>query len=360
MRGCMFRYYFDINLAIPKDRGFHINLNGRNAFLRFITIEGEKITSFTTGTYVWLTGEEDDVKHYLVKGITQNNKKIPIRQYCINEKEGLNKSGIIDKMKYTIVEVMFNIEDHEKLDDDKFLKKIKNDIRDYLDYFTDVYRLATQDMSFEKNVLDRTPIIEILTKEEKFDLSKEIIEGKCKFHKRIIDWSQAPSNYNKPILNKQQLKIIGDLLQNKQIRLSEKILIDAKEEAHINKNYEVSVILSQNAFEVFVQNILIESCKILGIKKLQGRNKKKNFKEAITNGNIRRDLLKKYLTKIIGENLSGGKHYNRWYNNAYSLRNDIIHKGKYKVSSEEAKNAFLAVRNFINIIIDKVNAALGT
>lgn len=86
------------------------------------------------------------------------------------------------------------------------------------------------------------------------------------------------------------------------IPLYQQLLLEAKEQGHINNNYELSVVKIGTSFEVFLKELLVNACQNIGIQKLpvgRGRDLEKlptkNYKEAIQEGNIKEDLLKNIL-----------------------------------------------------------------
>jgi hypothetical protein len=168
---------------------------------------------------------------------------------------------------------------------------------------------------------------------------------------------QKLKNPNKKVLSEDTLNLFGEFLQSgRSIPLYQQLLLEAKEQGHINEKYELSVIKIGTAFEVFLQELLVKACESLGINELQVEGKTtKNYKEAIQGGNLR-DLLRKYLKQIIGNNsILSVKEYNHWHSKAYTLRNEIIHSGRMNVSEKEAMLAFESTTKLINLISDKVS-----
>jgi hypothetical protein len=50
-------------------------------------------------------------------------------------------------------------------------------------------------------------------------------------------------------------------------------------------------------------------------------------------------------------NFHTSKEINKWYTDLYLIRNEIVHKGRFSLTDDEASNAYLsyiATRNFIN------------
>ncbi len=369
MPTCIFRSAFNFNLPLPQDRGFNVFFNNSPAFLRCLSRKGDLIISYLEGKYDWLI-KGNGVKIYHVTAIKTSGDRELIRQFYTYDDVGKDIfcAGVVDKIKYTIIELFFNIDTIEILDDKKSFNSLKAKVFEFLSNYIDLYRLSTQDITFARSLLKKHPIIEVLTSEENIDLSKPIIEGSFNSYKVELSWDDpAERGYMKSNVSEESINILVEgLRKDKRIELYEKLLLDAMEQAQINNSNNLSVILVENAFEVFLKEVLTQACKYKKIKRLpvgRGKNYEKDFRDAILEGNVREDLIFNYLKRIIGEesynqNIAGRKIYNEWYNRTYKLRNEIIHKGKYEINSEQAKQAFQSTINFMNLIIQVLNQSM--
>jgi hypothetical protein len=135
--------------------------------------------------------------------------------------------------------------------------------------------------------------------------------------------------------------------------LSGHLMLDAKEQAHLRQQYDVCIILLATAFEVFLREVLVEVCKVRGIKELARQSGKTGkpwpYKHAIEKGHVLDDLLV-YVEQVGGRNYKGQKAYNEWRNDAYEVRNAIVHRGKRGCGDAEADKAYTATALYMEAI----------
>lgn len=141
--------------------------------------------------------------------------------------------------------------------------------------------------------------------------------------------------------------------------ISEQILLKAKDEM-MNGNYSLSIILSETAFETYMQNILINICKYKGINELAvGKNSSlKNCNEVIMNGNIKEHLIKRYLKSMINFNVGKLKEYTLWHEYTYDVKNEIVQSSNIRLTKKSAEKALNMTIKFIKKINDLVDSRI--
>ncbi len=365
---CMFRYVFNISFALPEDIGFNVYYKGNRSLVRVKTIHGANISSFTGEDYSWLLNKEENNGKLYTMRITINNnefKKIPVRYIKFFKDKDLFSGGMIQLTNFSVFEVSFNIPNKKFLDKKENIDKLENASSEILNHFTNSYRLISQEEDIYLPKSSESPVIEIWFSDT-VEKDGEFITADLKPYRNTVNF-KGLNNPNKSVLSSEKIELINELLKNdNDIPLYQQLLLEAKEHGHIKNNYELSVLKIGTAFEVFLQEMLVNSCEILKIEQLpvgRGNNLEKlhtkYFKEAIQEGKIIEDLLKKYLKIVVGNNsILAGKEYNHWHTKAYILRNEIVHSGRTNVSDDEARMAFESTNLLISLISNKVNKLL--
>lgn len=354
---CVFRFFFDINITFSPEVYFYSTINDDiDVLLRFHRIKGKKILS-CSDNLDWINDQNES---FFIGAPNEDGKQIPFRQFKKKLDGDLSFSGIIDEACYTIIEVIFKINDISLLHDNHYKEqKQKWILQNVLTNFIDNYTAVTEDVSFSRRVIFQPLFVDVLGVREEHRFPNAFIDKieLKKFGVQITWQNPYSTGYIKRNISLEQIEVIRNRLDHHvEVKLFEKLLLDAKEQAFISKNYDMSIILIENAFEVFLQSILIECCKAKKVQKLfKGKSKHQkdiDYIEAISNGNVQEDLIKNYLKFLTGRSIAGGREYNAWYSFTYEKRNDIIHKGKHGNTEDAAKKAFESTVNLINAIVN--------
>lgn len=217
----------------------------------------------------------------------------------------------------------------------------------------DIYRWATNDpyVSLHDTLATQIVLVGIATKYT-FDAHGTHGEFSFKTHHVKVEHPVLHGRRKLP-MEENAKNIIADYLRTrKSLHPHERILLQAREQATINRNYEMSIVTNGTAFEVFLQNRLMASCEYTGTKVLPATNKKlTSHRSAIDTGNIQRDLLR-YVDLLAPSvaPVKASQQYRRWKNQAYDVRNEIVHRGRRGITQTQAKDAFTAVQDFITYL----------
>jgi hypothetical protein len=361
---CMFKYLFDIKFSVSEDNGFFVDYKGKRSFIRVKTIKGANISSFTGEDFSWLLNTNEEIKeNKSVLKITVQNKleEVPVRYIHYLKNKDYFSGGMIQPTSFSIVEVLFEISNIKYVENKENIKILEKSASEIINNFTNKYRIVSEETDVYTPQVSTSPVIEIWISDK--GRLEEFLTVSMKPYTQTVNFLGIRSP-NKTELNKEKMQMLTNLLKDPdELPLYLQLLLDAKEQGHIKNNYELSVLKIGTAFEVFLQDLLVKACQLLDIQKLPvGRGKDlptKDFKEAIQEGKIIEDLLKKYLKLIIGSNkILEGKEYNHWHTKAYTLRNEIIHSGRTEVSEKEARLAFESTNAIISLISTKVNQIL--
>jgi hypothetical protein len=125
----------------------------------------------------------------------------------------------------------------------------------------------------------------------------------------------------------------------------------------------MAVVVIQSAFEVFLQDRLLEEYNMRGIPHVwvrQGKGSspvKKPVGEAIPSASLQRDLLETYCKELCGESVKDNQYYQCWRSTTYALRNPVIHSGGRDVTEIEARTAFESTMNYIHYLDDLLTSS---
>jgi len=332
--------------------------------------EGVKVYSYVTDNYKDLQKPMHG-KLFLkeCQKFTDSNEEFYRLIVCNNESENFLE-GTIDLLISTAFDIYFEFPDKEFTQDEKSNEKIRLKAIELLFYFINTYKMFSNEVDVLNPSILEFPIVDLHFSRKKLITDEEIIDGDYEFLARIISsLNNELTGHFKENLSDLQIQNITNFLNSSQpIPLHFKLLLDAKEFSRIHKESNGSIILAATATEVYLQTRLIKECEKRGIQKLPSRKRKTSFikrvlsfktsnrityigyLDAIITGNIRDDLLGEIATYLTGVNIKASKQYMDWYNLAYKVRNDIIHRGKFERSEDDAKKAFEAVVNLINYI----------
>lgn len=360
---CMFRYLFDIKIGLPEMVGFNVKHEGIDCLVSIKIVKGANITSYSRDNFSWITktnAEDKQIEQFDINGDFKGDLKL-LRRVKYYKNRDVFSGGLIEPSSFTVFEVLFEIPDRRYLEKEENMASLNEKAAKILIYFIDMYRLVSQESDVYIPAVHETKIFEVLYSDS--NTIHEQVTFSTLLRKHY--WGRVPSP-DKEVLDQDKMNKFIEYLNNDiKIPLHEQLLLDAREQSIVNKNYEVSILKINTAFEVFMQNLLIQACHVLNIKelpvgggKLETQDRKKS-EEAILDGSIN-DLLKKYLYIVLGsKRITSISEYNKWNENTYKVRNGIIHNGLLSVTEEEAMMAFNSTVSLMNKILNEVNQVLN-
>lgn len=339
------RCAYDIYIKLPKETEYQVTLGGHESVIRCTNRQGELIFAYQENDYEWIAGG-DDMVYTTIFGMRNEEKGTPLRHIAAPISEvHFERGGMKEPATYTVFEILFNT------DDDTITQEILDQHHDLamamLSYFIETYRYVMQDETIITPNKDEYILIEHLVGDgiDHFGDSPGIM---------FKPYSQR---YNQDLLLKkrrikyipsdERLKIFSDRLKNgKKLDLYLKLLMEAKMHGRLRNEFDISIVKSETAVEIYVQSLLILLCEIKNINKLGDRD----YVDAVINGNIRNDLLKPYL-KYFGIHITDTKEYFHWCERCYKMRNEIVHRGRGEDLTEvEARAAFEAANSLIKLL----------
>jgi hypothetical protein len=352
---CMFRFLFKITLSLSEDVEYHVNYKGIESIVKIKTIKGANISSYTGEDYSWVTKIEDNL---IIARVRDKSEDIPQKYIKYYENQHHFSGGVIEPTNFSIFEVVLTIPNKEILDKIENVEELKRTAFAIINYSINAYRLIFQESDIPLPKFSDSPVIEIW-------FSESVQEDNGFISYNFFPYTQDYNfkkfkKRNKNVFIDDKRKLFSEFISDgRDITLYHELMLDAIEQGEISNKYELAVLKIGTAFEIFMQGLLVDTCEILKIEKLQAGRDTKHFKLAIQEGSLIEDLLKKYLKTIVGDNsILSVKEYNYWHSRAYSIRNEIVHNGRTNVSENEAIKAFEATNNLVSLITKKVNEVL--
>lgn len=351
----MFKFFIDFNLGLPTEQ-FAMKLDDKNVIIncqKYDTLNCQTFTSLDTN---WAKDKEN-TKVIESKAINKNGEKYLNREIFINTNESF-KYGYRDYITSNILVMVFeeyknyNIMIPEGLE--YHYEKAKLFFKDFINR----YRLVTNFQFIPNPNSFDLPLIEVsICKNKSIQniYAKESLNFTYLTYKGKLDdpFIKGHTDYIHPdcrTLN----SLVKNLNQCEEIQLYDELLLNAKEQAYVKKDYSLCIVLCETAFETFLQFKLKEICikkRITNLKTYyRGKENSISYKSAIEKGNVKENLLKGYINFIFTINIEDTDEYKNWDKNSYKKRNDIIHKGFLNFKLKDAQDAFYHTLTFMNFI----------
>lgn len=349
---CTFSWPILVHLAVPQQEGFFFSVEGRNVYVDCQTLPGAKLFSYTGEEYGWLTKEYELVSRY-VNAVSKGNEKAPVRQIHRKKEESLFTGGTVDPVKYTRIFVTFEVEGTEVLDDEARFDELKDWVERVVQHFVDLYRMVTQENDVTRPRLTDAPVIDVMVA-DRYEFSANAFGGDFRPYKWVQSWAERTNTAHfKDTMTPDGARLLLELLQcGFSPLVSDKLLLDAKEQSFVRNEHNMAVVIAETGFETFLQMLLINWCSANGKTTLKvGRGKGEKelpYQEAIESASVSTNL--DFVEEFSGQKIKGGVQYGNWYKYAYQARNGIIHLGARGTSADDAGKAFNAVVTFMEFI----------
>jgi hypothetical protein len=315
--------------------------------------EGVRVLSYHTKDFCSLNETKEGREFARVR--PKSNDTVAIRTIIINKKSEKYLDGTIDLLKSTLFDIYFSFPDNDFANSETIHNQLKEKVTQILAFFINSYRAITNEADIHNPSDIDLPSLELAYSNEKLNTDSEILSGNYLFLTRMMTWiSPQVTGYFKEIMSSDSSKKFKQALNSSESTYYLQLLADAKEQAVIRKNFNISIVLSSTATEVFFIDRLIKECRIRNITRLTiGKGKREstnNYIDAITKGDIRDVLIGDICKTLINKNIKESAEYHEWYKHAYYLRNQIIHEGLIINQLSIAEKAFQVVFSFINYV----------
>ncbi|MGB3366185.1 MAG: hypothetical protein WBA54_01730 [Acidaminobacteraceae bacterium] len=344
--GC--RFFIKSNLLIPDNLAFMGKLNDRK-----YCVAVNKKNVRTKQSFGELLDEWNDPETIRSEFWLFNNKEEKrISQEIYFNQADIFKYGYIEHDTANIILVMFDDEENTFTHQERH-EECVNISMNILHNFIDVYRLSSQigNIPNAKNLI--SPFVQL---SQCIDNKLSEYDDECNFQQFAfrVNEKNRQGFFNSIEVGDEILNIFANnLLKDKKIEVYEKLIVDAREQAFVKKDYSMSIVLIETAFETYLKFIFQKYCFKKNILALESPFEKKckiNYIKAISNSNVKKDILNNYFVNIIKLETKKTIEFENWNNKAYKRRNEIIHSGKNNYGIIEAEEAFKSTIEFMNFI----------
>lgn len=349
------RFFIMINLGLPIE-SFKMKYNSKQIL---VTAEKNKIASyvpFKCTNIDWENIKDKDTYKSELTIHNQKDEKMILQEIYINKDDNF-KYGFKQYSVSNIIEVDFEEDSCKPFNVIENQTQYIRTAKEYLIHFIDIYRYSTQ-LGFITNPRSIvSPLVQMLICKD--SIFEDLGSKELNFTNLT---SQITTEIvNGDVFNSYELptymldKFAQKLSIGYELKLYEKFIVNSREQCFVYKDYPLSIVLIETAFETFIKGKLIGLCTMHNIKTLPTSYKPYNYisyKDAIDSGNIVADLLKRYIKLIIKRSIDlNSTQYKSWKKDAYKKRNEIVHNGFYKYGQSDAELAFestIALMDYIN------------
>lgn len=312
--------------------------------------DGAHATSFEGMDFSWIDKYDDD-SHKIV--ISEDEVKFDreVVDFRMDWAHADFRGGQIVPSRFTVVSLFTELPHVDEAKGFSLVAHV-NWAEAVLQHLIDVYRGVADDAFITMHDTKATQIVLFGVAHQPYTFNERMSTGafSCNLHHIKIQHPILFGRRRSPIDQPVQTKILEFLRSGKAVAPHERILLQARELISIDSNYEMSIITSGTAFEVFLQNRLGVTCERIKTQTLPARNSKDRIRYllALETGNVQTDLLR--YVDLLAPAIAPIKtcpQYSRWKSKAYDVRNKIIHRGQRDITESQANDAFLAVQEFI-------------
>lgn len=354
---CKFAYVLDANLALPPNAAFISRLEDPPSVIRSVSRDGNIIHSYLGDDLGWLLHTSNvNLIDLQFPNPYNNGLSAPVARMVIQRGKQVFDGGMIQKTKYSLLEIIFQIKCVQDLTKKEFIEELKSRAERELAYFVNVYRIVSSETNVTTPFINKSIYVQISYSESDIDLNKNniIIEFTI-LPTTDVNWTDPlETGYFKQLLSEHSQAILANWLsQGTPIDIYYLQLLQAKEQAQVHHNYCLSIITSAMAFESFLQLILRKLCKKYNVSNVQNRKGELiNLEFALENS--KPDEYLSYIISLTNYNFTSGSQHQQWKEDTVRPRNAIVHKGHLNFESTKAQAAFQAVMNYINFIHEKI------
>lgn len=281
----------------------------------------------------------------------QGDEDLPGRTVCLSPGQDLFMEEVKEPAPFTRIDVFFEIED-DAIDETDVSRQ--EELRDAAfaraQWFIRSYRVVVGEVDVPVPALSYSPIVELAVA-TRYVFRDEEVSGSFRTVYSQFQWPHAGIEglLKKPLDDKKTGELVERLNRGNSPPLHMELLLEAKELAHVHQNYRLSAVVTENAFEAYVQQRLRLECDARQIHQLPGRSGVDvPAAAAIEDGDLRRDLLRTVCEHLTGASVVDSAEHHGWFRDTYELRNEIIHRGRMHVSGEEAQSSFEAALAYLN------------
>lgn len=346
-----------IYIALPNRDYYHVLTKGMSCWVECEEINGSVILSMSQDALEWLGKGKDEGVSVLYGWIKNRTDEIVKQQETYTSPVTSDILGTVTYRKVSRLRVYMEIDSISLFDTDEGVSGVRALAHDAVERFVDSYSFVSSDIDVTRFSSDEVcGSVLWWTSDYSIEEKRLRLNTSAKFnyikHVDVIKVAKRSSLFKKP------RRDIKDKL-SAQLEVGEgfseylKILLEARS-LIARHQYDLSIVMSETAFEVFMRWVLIRICEQSGVSTLPGRNKKQSegwdYVEAIQKGAVTEDLLR-YLDSFAMADVKGNQICARWKRNTYDKRIEIVHGGVFGNTFDDALVAYNSVSEFIQFVL---------
>jgi hypothetical protein len=342
MKLCVLKFALPFNLALPDGTSFTFPESGQTVMIRVHRKRGARIFSYELDNRDWLNERLQ---------ITAPLDDVPGRPgglaygYTLNAPQTDFSGGVLETIEYTVLDFRF------ESDDADFLAKADH----YVEWATPIVRRFVDNCRVSTNKAwlgefgDKTYAeVVLLGCADSAGLGADPLS-----EFQFIQLSRMMP----PFLNGLVPTVAGDRVAEIDQRmrsgsaasLPESILMEGITLATRHQKFDLAIILIETAFEVFVQQLLLEYCNQNNVPTLDLRSKIIPYQAAIEGGNIEGDLFR-HINRFKSVTIKATQECKNWRNDVYDKRIAIVHRGSRGATELDVKKAVASAQAFMQYL----------
>lgn len=348
------KFAFPFRLELP-DLAFFATLDGHPYSVRAAGSDGTR-TYLYTGEEVPTEASSGEGEYIWYKAVFNNQgPSRPAREICFAPTSQNFLAKVIDFIGYTFLDVNFEVPGPNPDGDEARTNAIINQALRFGQHFIGIYRAITGESDVFRPTLSDSPGVEVYIAET-YSFDEYGVDAQFQRIIRHISWlPPAVTGRTKESLRPEQMDDLERKLRTGHVLPAYmELLLDAKEYSILQSSHRMALVVTEAAFEAFLQDRLMIECEIRGIYQLpmgRGRNTTlAPYSDAVMAGGIRVDLIDRYCKDLCGRSVKTGVAYQEWFACAYNPRNDVVHRAHREISESDAEAAFNATVNFMNFL----------
>jgi hypothetical protein len=337
--------------AVPDAEPISMNIENTNIVFVCYSEQGARIFSFSGEDWKWLESEQPTIR---IAACFPSGQEKTVRNSKIacTQKSPFLKGGVWDPAPYTTLHCLFETEVTRTPSDKTSFDRLHEFGFAAARRFIDSYRLVSNDAAGRtlRNIDRMGSLVAIAEPEYQFSSTKiggHFADVSTQFH--------FPETKGEAFLQNDKVSVLHALRSHLALRnelfLYETMKLDAVEQSWVHGRHELSIVLSETAFEVFLQIRLSIACKQRKITKFRRRKGNRSVDIDISlyieQGNVQSDLFP-LADSFLGstKGVRTMPEFTKWKADAYEKRNAIVHRGQQGIVEQDALNAFVAVGAF--------------
>lgn len=292
---------------------------------------------------------------YRVIALAEKTKEI-VREVHL-QGSGLKGGGIIEPRTFSILRIFFELDLVEGSAKDELQGALRELAQKALVHFLNIFSEHSSHVDIDNPKISDIPVLTVLSSAS-YQFTYAGVDAEFQFDSDIVNWNSPQStghlkeNFEGKWIENFQKHLASGLA----MPVYKSILLDARRQSFLYKNFDLSIVLVGSSFETFASSTLRKIYQYLqkNTVQLKGMKSSKDIEQFCTETSI--DKLLSAIAQSVRPNLKANTEHLIWKERAYKIRNNILHRGVSGHDESQARKAFEATTAYINSINGLVNS----